>query len=360
MAERQPDFIILDRLAHFVATDHWNVSSNENIHKHIYPERKELSSLSVFKIENDGIKSEELGYKQLFKRPLFHDVHPTMFQKEKKAAKVGDSFGPSWSTFWFELSFEIPSEWRGQEVHLLWNSDSEALLFDRNGNVLQGLNGGDGFDKREEFFITENLLDENGRATFYIEMACNAMFGAGWNGQINPPEPNRFFTLKKAEIALFDRLAFDLMYDFYIVMECAKELDSKRQRAREALTTGNDMLKVFDPNDRDTWQQAREIAAKFLRKTNGEGCHNIVSVGHCHIDIAWLWPYAETRRKAARSWANQLKYMDYYPNYKFVQSQAQLFEWVKEDYPELFERIRQKAKEGRFVRKFQVIKFLLN
>lgn len=61
-------------------------------------------------------------------------------------------------------------------------------------------------DKREEFFIDADLLDEEGKATFYIEMACNAMFGNGWNGQINPPDPNRYFTLKKAEIALFDRL----------------------------------------------------------------------------------------------------------------------------------------------------------
>ena len=146
--------------------------------------------------------------------------------------------------------------------------------------------------------------------------------------------------------------AFDLMYDFKIVMECAKEFDSKRQRAREAIITGNDMLKCFDPNDRDSWQRARDIAANFLGKKNGDTCHNIVSVGHCHIDIAWLWPYAETRRKAGRSWANQLRFIDMYPQYKFVQSQAQLYEWVKEDYPEVFERIKQKAKEGRFVRKY--------
>ncbi|KAG2387848.1 hypothetical protein C9374_001442 [Naegleria lovaniensis] len=347
--ERVPDNIVLDRFAHFVATDQWNVESNENIIKHIYPDRRELSSLFVYKVENDGLIVSGEGYKQLYKRPLFGEIIPKAFQNEKKEAKVGDSFGPSWTTFWFELNVQVPPQWKGLDVHLLWNSDSEALLFDKNGKILQGLNGGDGWDKREEFFIDADLLDADGRATFYIEMACNAMFGNGWNGQINPPDPNRYFTLKKAEIALFDRLAFDLMYDFKIVMECAKEFDSKRQRAREAIITGNDMLKCFDPYDRDSWQRARDIAAKFLGKKNGDTCHNIVSVGHCHIDIAWLWPYSETRRKAGRSWANQLRFIDMYPQYKFVQSQAQLFEWVKEDYPELFERIKQKAKEGRFI-----------
>ena len=45
-------------------------------------------------------------------------------------------------------------------------------------------------------------------------------------------------------------------------------------------------------------------------------------VGHCHIDTAWLWPYAETRRKVARSWATQLELIDKYPGFKFVASQV--------------------------------------
>ena len=293
---------------------------------------------------------EGVGYTQLFKRPLFNDVVGNgLFEKEKKESKVGDSFGPSWATFWFEINFQVPKEWIGKEVHFLWNSNSEALLFDKNGVVLQGLNGGEGWDRREEFYIDQKLIDQDGSLKFYIELACNEMFGNGFGGQINPPDPNRYFKLKKAEIALFDRLAFDLMYDFKIVMECAKELDSKRHRSREALITGNEMLKVFDPNDRDSWQEARYIAAKFLGKKNGDSTHNIISVGHCHIDVAWLWPYAETRRKAGRSWANQLKFMEQNPNFQFMQSQAQLYDWVKEDYPELFERIKARAKEGKFI-----------
>ncbi|KAL9644310.1 hypothetical protein ABK040_005771 [Willaertia magna] len=346
--ERNTDFIVLDRFNHFLATDEWNLKSNENIHKHIFPEKKPLNFINSFKIENDGVYDKEKGYSKLNKRPLFKDVYET-FQKEKKPAKVGQTFGPSWSTFWFEVELQVPSEWRGKDVYFIWNSDSEALLFDRNGSVLQGLNGGDGCDKREEYKIDEKLLDQDGKVTFYIEMACNAMFGNGFNGLINPPQVDRFFTLKKAEIALMDRLAFDLMYDFKIIYECAKELDKNKQRSREAIHVGNQMLKMFDPNDRNSWQQARYIAQTFLCKRNGEGCHNIISVGHCHIDVAWLWSYAETRRKAARSFANQLRYMDLYPNYIFVQSQAQLYEWVKEDYPDLFEKIKEKVKEGRFI-----------
>lgn len=41
--------------------------------------------------------------------------------------------------------------------------------------------------------------------------------------------------------------------------------------------------------------------------------------------------------------------MDDYPEYKFAQSQAQLYDWAKVDYPELFEKIRAKVKSGQFV-----------
>jgi alpha-mannosidase len=41
--------------------------------------------------------------------------------------------------------------------------------------------------------------------------------------------------------------------------------------------------------------------------------------------------------------------MDRYPDYKFVCSQAQQFAWVEQNYPKLFERIREKVKSGQFL-----------
>ncbi|KAJ2228451.1 Glycoside hydrolase, 38 vacuolar alpha mannosidase, partial [Coemansia sp. RSA 475] len=73
------------------------------------------------------------------------------------------------------------------------------------------------------------------------------------------------------------------------------------------------------------------------------------AIGNCHIDTAWLWPFAETRRKTARSWSTQLNLMDSFEEYRFTASQAQQFEWLKEDYPSLFKRIQGKAKTGQFV-----------
>lgn len=72
------------------------------------------------------------------------------------------------------------------------------------------------------------------------------------------------------------------------------------------------------------------------------------AVGHTHIDVAWLWRLKHTREKAQRSFATVLRLMEEYDDYVFLQTQPQLYQYVKEDCPELYERIRRKVKEGKW------------
>lgn len=72
------------------------------------------------------------------------------------------------------------------------------------------------------------------------------------------------------------------------------------------------------------------------------------AIGHCHIDTCWLWPFAETKRKVARSWSNQCDLMDRYPEHRFTCSQAQQFKWLEQYYPSVFERVKTYVRKGRF------------
>ena len=74
----------------------------------------------------------------------------------------------------------------------------------------------------------------------------------------------------------------------------------------------------------------------------------IHAVGNSHLDTAWLWPCKESVRKCARTFSNALMLMDQYPEFVFAQSQIQLYEYTKKYYPTLFERIRERVKEGRW------------
>lgn len=73
---------------------------------------------------------------------------------------------------------------------------------------------------------------------------------------------------------------------------------------------------------------------------------NIAVTGHAHIDLAWLWPYAETRRKARRTFHTALQLMKQFPDFVFNQSTAAYYAQIEEDDPELFVAIQESVKKG--------------
>ena len=74
----------------------------------------------------------------------------------------------------------------------------------------------------------------------------------------------------------------------------------------------------------------------------------VVSVGHSHLDIAWQWQTKHSRRKAGRTAANVLRIMELYDDFKFLQSQAQLYQYIKERYPALFAKIKEWVRSGQW------------
>ena len=70
--------------------------------------------------------------------------------------------------------------------------------------------------------------------------------------------------------------------------------------------------------------------------------------GHSHLDVAWLWSYDQTKRKAARTFANALALMDDDAAFVFMQSQPQLYEFVRARDGELFDRVSRRVADGRF------------
>lgn len=263
-------------------------------------------------------------------------------------AQVGEQYGPFWSTHWFQLDIEIPSAWDGQEVHLLWDSSSEAAVW-QDGKPLQGLTGSGGAwssgPVRTEYPLTRKAKGGDTQR-LYVEMAVNNLFGLGV--VLDPLKLSQVGILRQAEIALFDREAWDLLWDFKVIADMAVELGPKTPRGGQALYTANKMVNCIRLDDRSTWVEARKIAAEFYAARNGDGQHNLSAVGHAHIDTAWLWPLAETRRKCIRTFSTAVRYMDEYPEYRFACSQAQQYEWVKEMSPDLYERIKEKVKAGQF------------
>jgi alpha-mannosidase len=97
-------------------------------------------------------------------------------------------------------------------------------------------------------------------------------------------------------------------------------------------------------------EEARAVVAARLEEVKGEypPLGRLAMSGHAHIDLAWLWPLSETRRKARRTFSSVLGLMDRYEDFTFNQSSAQLYRWIEEDDPDLFGRIRERVAEGRW------------
>ncbi len=93
---------------------------------------------------------------------------------------------------------------------------------------------------------------------------------------------------------------------------------------------------------------AKYLKEEYYEKVCGKSNAVVSCIGHTHIDVAWLWTLAQTEEKAQRSFATAVELMKRYPEYIFMSSQPQLYEYVKKNDPELYGRIKEMVSQGRF------------
>ncbi|KAI8908000.1 glycosyl hydrolases family 38 N-terminal domain-containing protein [Gorgonomyces haynaldii] len=306
--------------------------SDVNLYSFLYDQVVDCVSLSLYSVPG-------------LDRISFQDAIKGSF----KPTQVGVSVGPTWSTHWFKLKISVPSQTRGKCV-LMFDSNSEGMVWSSEGVPLQGLTGGGGGNRHVDFLLTQDAQGGE-QYELYVEVAANGLFGAGAGGDIHPPDTNRYFKLETCHVYVVNDLAHSLYWDFEVLLGMAKELPVQQQTNADALFTANAMVNAIRHGDKSSLLKAKEISNAFFEKRSqiGFSPHTIWACGNCHIDTAWLWPYGETKRKIARSWASQCQLLETYPEYVFAASQAQQFEWLEQLYPSLMDRIRKHVKTGRFI-----------
>ena len=250
------------------------------------------------------------------------------------------------------------TRWAGRPVELVWDSGCEAMLY-RDGAPVQGLVKGGGYDR-----TTAPLGTPTGRVELELEMACNDLMGLPdpfprrrdrtgrtWQEPTDdrslraPRHPAR---LARAGLALLDPEAWELAWDFEALRQLVRGARPRPVVGGPAARRARPLRPHLVAADRATWPEARAILGDLLAHRNAGSAHEVTAIGHAHIDTAWLWPLAETRRKIVRSWASQLALMDRYPEHRFAASSAQHYAWLEQDAPELYERLRERVREGRW------------
>jgi len=98
--------------------------------------------------------------------------------------------------------------------------------------------------------------------------------------------------------------------------------------------------------------KVKDSLAKFYEETEPialfSKSRTIAISGNSHIDLAWLWRWAETVEVTKETFLTIMDNMEEYPEIIYVQSQAQAYKWMEERHPHVFEQIKKKVAEGRW------------
>ncbi len=175
----------------------------------------------------------------------------------------------------------------------------------------------------------------------------------GWTGWLNG-DPDAQLLMRECALVLIDQPTRDLLALARVALGVADGLSDDNPARAHLYHALDRAFKVLDT--REPWGQGFYDSVPAAHQTLHEGIMHagpplevdITAVGHAHIDVAWLWTLDQTRRKAGRTFHNVLRLMDQFPAFRFAQSQPQLYDFVRQDYPELFQVIQERVAEGRW------------
>ncbi len=253
-----------------------------------------------------------------------------------KPVGLGYKWGKLWDRGWLKLEGIVPEDWQGSEVVALIDTESEGTVFlDRK--VVCGITN---YNSRTLFHRKRRiplLSDCSGgeKIELLVELSANEIFGS-WG--------RKEFFLGQCECSRFRKTWWRLALDIYFLSDLARTLEPVSPRCKKILRGLDQMSALW--NNGKNYESCRDITQTLIKSPANASSLTAWSVGHGHLDLAWLWPIEESRRKAVRTFSTALQLMKEYPSYVFGASQPQLYQWVKEDQPDLYERIKVAVRHG--------------
>ncbi|MFP4975820.1 alpha-mannosidase [Paenibacillus sp. CN-4] len=248
---------------------------------------------------------------------------------------------------WLSAEVDIPSSWTGKKVLGRFdfgetgggnNSGFESLLY-LQGAPYQGVDS-----NHTEVFLNKELSGTRQRFLFRL-----------WSGlEGGGPKRDQTHSVRLAELCWLDEMADDYYYTLLAASETIKVLDPNLAERAQLQKSADRSLARIDwsrPGSDAFYRSvyaARDELAHAIQTMEKTTPVEVTCVGHTHIDVAWLWQLKHTREKCARSFSTVMRLMELFPEYIFLQTQPQLYEYVQQDYPELYEEIKQRVSEGRW------------
>lgn len=280
----------------------------------------------------------------------------------------GFTWGEQWEYCWFKSSIVLPEAAEGKRIVLNLEPGGESTLF-VNGKSFGTYRSDQVAPIHEKHhYFEDNILTRQAKSGeqfdimmetyaghYYPEPVIGCAYGPVIPGMYENtlPEGARR-TLGKCTYGIWNEDAYQLYMDVETLMKLFETIDETSLRAAKIAEALEQFTLIVDfEQDREKrnacYREAIEKLRPVMEAENGSTMPVFYAIGNAHIDLAWLWPMAETKRKTARTFAAQLRLLEEYPEYKFIQSQPAAYEMCRKYYPELFERIKEAVKGGQWI-----------
>ncbi|MEH7097818.1 alpha-mannosidase [Neobacillus vireti] len=274
-------------------------------------------------------------------------AYPPAAYDEQQVMKIGSYWKGRDRYIWLHAEIDSHLPYADQQVVGLFsfgktgggnNSGFESLLF-VNGKPYQGVDS-----NHEEVLFDDQTAKGPIRLDFRL---WSGLEGGGI------PKENEF-KLEMAAIGWLDRQVDNLYYTLLAAHEVLKETsesDSAYTILKKLLTDALQLINWTKPGSREFYQscyEAEESLTEAVQSIPKSSDITIHTIGHTHIDVAWLWRLRNTREKSARSFSTVLHLMKQFPDYLFLQTQPQLYDYIKSDYPEIYAQIKERVAEGKW------------
>jgi alpha-mannosidase len=262
----------------------------------------------------------------------------------------GTEWGAKWEYGWFRGEVVLPEAAEGRRICFMPDVGAEGAVYVNRKPV--------GSVDLHHRVIT---LAMSGVPGVRYEVVVEGYAGHGPKvfstgptppGRVTVPEPGPTqAVVGESTFGVWQEEAYQLWLDVETLYEVRDNIDQDSLRVAEIDRGLRDFTVVVDfevPHEEflETVGACREMLGPLLDCVNGSTAPTLYAFGHAHIDVAWLWPLAETERKCVRTFSNQLSLMGEYPEYRFLQSQPQLYHMVKTHYPGLYESVKEAVRGG--------------
>lgn len=259
-----------------------------------------------------------------------------------------------------ETHFDIDDIFTGRDRYL-WLYKDVALPPARHGFDVIGMfdfgKTGDGTNKGFESLLYVNGHPYQGVDTYHPDVVFNELSGRTvrlvfmmWTGLEGGGKPQKLRHLfRRADIGYLHKATDELYYYARAVTETIELLSPDDPAYFDNIKAMNAMLNIIDWDEErfyDTVDSALACLKEKLSAAKKPNGITVNCVGHTHIDVAWLWRLKHTREKAMRSFSTVNRLMSEYGDYRFLQTQPQLYDYVKHDSPEIYGFIKNRVEEG--------------